>query len=72
MAQRIVVDTNVFVGALSHESGHNRCVLRECLLERIVPLMGQTLFLEFEDVLGRDALFRTSPLDAAERRECPS
>jgi predicted nucleic acid-binding protein len=31
--------------------------------------MGETLFLEYEDVLGRSMLFRNSPLLAAERRE---
>ena len=30
--------------------------------------MGQTLFLEYEDVLGRGELFRNSPLSARERR----
>jgi hypothetical protein len=31
--------------------------------------MGQALFLEYEDVLGREPVFRKSPLSAAERRE---
>ena len=30
--------------------------------------MGQTLFLEYEDVLGRDELFRGCPLGEAERQ----
>lgn len=63
-----MVDTNVFVGALVHESGHNRAVLRECLRQRFLPLMGQALFLEYEDLLGRETLFQASPLDAAERQ----
>ena len=69
MAQRIVVDTNVFVGALLQEKGHNRAVLRECLHLRAAPLMGQALFLEYEDVLGCDELFQSCPLGQAERQE---
>jgi len=63
-----VVDTNVFAGALLREGGYNRQVLRACLDDRVQPVMGQSLFLEYEDVLGREALFSRSPLSAAERR----
>jgi predicted nucleic acid-binding protein len=31
--------------------------------------MGQALLLEYEDVLGREPVFRKSPLSATERRE---
>ena len=64
-----MVDTNVFAGALLREEGYNRQVLRACLEERWRPIMGQALFLEYEDVLGREPVFRKSPLSAAERRE---
>lgn len=63
------MDTNVFVGALLRKEGYNRDVLRACLQERVQPLIGETLFLEYEDVLGRSTLFRNSPLSATERRE---
>ena len=63
-----MVDTNVFAGALLREGGYNRQVLRACLDDRVQPVMGQSLFLEYEDVLGREALFSRSPLSAAERR----
>jgi putative PIN family toxin of toxin-antitoxin system len=66
---KIVVDTNVLAGALLRKEGHNRQVLRACLEDRAKPMVGQTLFLEYEDVLGREALFRKSPLSALERRE---
>jgi predicted nucleic acid-binding protein len=36
---------------------------------RAEPVMGQSLFLEYQDVLSRDALFRTSPLSNKEREE---
>jgi len=66
---RIVVDTNVFAGALLRKDGYNRQVLRACLEERWRPVMGQALLLEYEDVLGREPVFRRSPLSAMERRE---
>lgn len=64
---RVVVDTNVLVGALLSSSGHNRSVLRACFEERVQPIVGETLFHEYEDVLGRDAKFHKSPLSTAER-----
>ena len=67
--QRIVLDTNVFAGALLREEGYNREVLRACLDDRWRPIMGQALFLEYEDVLGREPIFRNSPLSRAERSE---
>jgi putative PIN family toxin of toxin-antitoxin system len=66
---RVVIDTNVFAGALVGGAGHNRRVIRACLSGRLKPLMGQALFLEYEDVLNRRALFRTSPLSRQERQE---
>ncbi len=64
-----MVDTNVFTGALLRKEGHNRRLLRAFLEGRLQPLMGQTLFLEYEDVLGREAIYGRSPLPAVERRE---
>lgn len=64
-----MVDTNVFAGALLRKEGYNRQVLRACFEGRWQPVMGQALLLEYEDVLGREPVFRKSPLSAAERRE---
>jgi putative PIN family toxin of toxin-antitoxin system len=66
---RVVIDTNVFAGALLGSTGYNRRVIRACLSRRLKPLMGQALFLEYEDVLSRSAIFRTSPLSRQERQE---
>ena len=65
----MVVDTNVLTGALLRREGQNRRVPRACFEDRLKPIVGQALFLEYEDVLGRHELFRASPLDAAERRQ---
>ena len=63
---RVVIDTNIFVGACIG-SGASNAVIRACLQHRVVPLMGESLLAEFENVLGRDALFATSRLNAEER-----
>jgi putative PIN family toxin of toxin-antitoxin system len=67
MPPRIVVDTNVFIGAILSPAGENRQVLRACLLGRARPLMGAALFHEYEDLLGRSALMEKSPLTNCER-----
>ena len=69
MADRIVVDTNVLVSAILSPDGAAREVLRRCLSGEVQPLIGNALFLEYEDVLSRDRLFvdasdRTALLDA--------
>jgi putative PIN family toxin of toxin-antitoxin system len=69
MVETGVVDTSVFAGALIGRAGYNRQVIRACLERRMKPLMGQALFLEYEDVLGRDRLFQASPLNRTERYE---
>ena len=65
----MVIDTNVLTAALLRSEGQNRSVLRACFEDRLKPIVGQSLFLEYEDVPGRDKLFRMSPLDAAERKQ---
>ncbi len=68
MSRICVVDTNVVVSALlGRKEGASRKVLRACLEQRILPLMGESLFNEYEDVLSRDALFSSCPLSRVER-----
>jgi uncharacterized protein len=64
-----VIDTNVLIGALLKRASHNRGVIRGCLEGKWKPLIGQALFLEYEDVLSRAHLFRSSPLSPPERQE---
>ena len=66
LTMHVVIDTNVFVGACIGVGASN-AVIRACLQHRITPLMGEALMTELEVVLGRDALFINSRLDAAER-----
>ena len=67
MLSRIVVDTNVFIGAILSPAGENRELLRACLHGRTRPLMGASLFHEYEDLLGRSALMAKSPLSPLDR-----
>jgi len=49
----IVLDTNVFVSALRSEGGAAREVLRRILRGKYLPLFGNALWLEYEDLLDR-------------------
>jgi putative PIN family toxin of toxin-antitoxin system len=64
----IVLDTNVFVGACMGVGASNR-VVAACLEGHVTPLMGTALFAEYEDVLGRQALFAGCRLTLDERSE---
>lgn len=65
---RIVVDTNVFLGACLG-TGAASGVIAACLRKQAIPLMGTALFNEYEDVLSRVELFSRSRLSAEERSE---
>lgn len=69
MSRRIVVDTNVLVSAVLSPDGGARAVLRTCLTEAVQPLIGNALFLEYEDVFARDDIFAESILHRADRDE---
>src|SRR5260221_12909464 len=49
----IVIDTNVFVAALRSGGGPSREVLRRSLAGRYCPIFSNALWLEYEDLLGR-------------------
>jgi len=68
MPVRCVIDTNVFVGACLGVGAASR-VVAACLQRRATPLMGAALLAEYEDVLGREGLFRQCRLDLPERQE---
>lgn len=65
----IVLDTNILVAALLRGGGSARSVLRACLAGQYLPVLGPALFAEYEDVLGREALFADAVLTAIEREE---
>ncbi|HRX71085.1 MAG: putative toxin-antitoxin system toxin component, PIN family [Candidatus Competibacteraceae bacterium] len=63
----IVVDANVFVSALRSEGGASREVLRRALHSVYQPLFSNALWLEYEDLLGRNVWSEATT--AEERRE---
>ena len=64
---RVVIDTNVFVSAVMSADGAARGILRLALTGEIVPLFGNALFSEYEDVLGRTGLFDGCPIGRDDR-----
>ena len=64
----IVLDTNVLVGACLG-MGASNAVVAACVRGEHRPLMGAALLAEYEDVLGRAALWKQCRLSAAERED---
>lgn len=63
----IVIDTNVIVAALRSAGGASRQIVRLALQRRVEPVFGNALWLEYEDLLGRDVW--TSATTPEERRQ---
>jgi putative PIN family toxin of toxin-antitoxin system len=68
--RRVVIDTNIFVSALRTNGtafSSARAILRAALSGRYKPLFGNALWLEYEDLLGRDDVWgkvqATTPLE---------
>ncbi len=66
MTLRVVIDTDVFVSACLG-TGAASAVIAACLSGRCRPLMGVALMAEYEDVLGRQAVFAKCRLSQSER-----
>ncbi|WNZ23314.1 putative toxin-antitoxin system toxin component, PIN family [Leptolyngbya sp. NK1-12] len=66
MRSRIVVDTSVLISALIGPQGPSRESVRCCLLEECQPLMGNTLFCEYEAVVSREEIISQCPLTSLE------
>jgi putative PIN family toxin of toxin-antitoxin system len=64
---RVVVDTNVFVGACIGRGAASK-VIEACIAGEAEPIMSRALYLEYEDVLDRADLFRRARLDFGERQ----
>ena len=65
----VVIDTNVFVAAVRSREGAPRQVLRLALRREIIPVFGNALFAEYEDLLGRETLFAAGGLSRREGEE---
>ena len=60
MPHPVVIDTNVFVSALRSGGGESRAVLRAALTGRLIPLFGNALWNEYNDLLGRPVWTETT------------
>lgn len=65
--QDVVIDTNIFVGALQRRDGVNRKILEMAFLDEIRPVMGDALYLEYESLMGREELYLDSSFAEQER-----
>ncbi len=63
----VVIDTNVFVAGLRSGGGASREIIRLALTGKIQPIFGNALWLEYEDLLGRDIW--TDATSDGERRQ---
>ena len=64
----VVIDTNVFISACLGNGDSTR-VIEAVLLEKIHPLIGTALINEYEAVLARPVLFKSSRLNDTERNK---
>lgn len=69
MSVKIVVDTNVFIGAILSSQGLNRELIRRCLLGEYHPLMSNALYLEYESVIEREEIIAKCQLDSSKVNE---
>jgi uncharacterized protein len=66
---KVVIDTNVFVGALQKQDAINRLILDMAFRRQINPLMGEVLYQEYHALLRRPGLFEDCVLNEHERSE---
>ena len=69
MSVKIVVDTNVFIGAILSSQGLNRELIRCCLLGEYQPMMSNALYLEYESVIEREEIIAKCQLDRSKVNE---
>jgi putative PIN family toxin of toxin-antitoxin system len=68
-SMKVIVDTNVLVGALLSGTGSNRKVIELCFRRKLAPQVTNALYLEYEDVFERDFVLEKSLLTPKERSQ---
>ena len=66
---KVVIDTNVLIGALLSGSGSNRKVIEQCFKRSIQPQIANALYLEYEDVFERSTILEKCSLTPEERSQ---
>ncbi|VEP12472.1 conserved hypothetical protein [Hyella patelloides LEGE 07179] len=70
MKTKIVIDTNVLIGALiAKQYSANRKLIELCLKKEFYPLINNTLFTEYEDVISRKEILDKSIYTESEINE---
>ena len=70
MRAKIVIDTNVLIGALiGKQYSANRRLIELCFQEKFQPLINNTLFSEYEEVFNRQEIISKSPYSEEEANE---
>ena len=69
MSVKIVVDTNVFIGAILSSQLLNRELIRRCLIGEYQPIMSNALYLEYESVMEREEIIAKCQLDRSKVNE---
>jgi putative PIN family toxin of toxin-antitoxin system len=69
MSVKIVVDTNVIIGAILSSQLLNRELIRRCLLGEYQPMMSNALYLEYESVIEREVIIAKCQLDRSKVNE---
>lgn len=59
----------MITAAMLSSNGASRRLLRGCFTQHLRPVMGEALYREAEDVLGRENLMKDSPLTGPERED---
>lgn len=70
MKTKIVIDTNVLIGALiGKQYNANRQLIELCFKEQFQPLINNTLFTKYEDVISRPEIIDKTPYNNREINE---
>jgi uncharacterized protein len=65
----LVIDTNIFIASILSKDGINRQVIRRCLTGEFTPLMGESLYQEYSDLLNRETVFDKCKITYNDRKD---
>ena len=54
MSIKVVIDTNILVAGLIGSKGPHREILRMCFKGELIPVIGNALYLEYQELLHRE------------------
>ncbi len=66
---KVVIDTSVWISALITKESQARAILRMSFQKKLIPQIGEALFLEYESVMKREKVLQRSPLSTEEQEK---